>query len=136
MTADAVNAAFELGGALAIVLSIRRLRRDKRVAGYDPMTLAFFTLWGFWNLWFYGPAMGAWLSWWAGIAVVAANCAYLALLVWYSRHPGGRSLGDVLDDVFDSTALEKMAAEAYDERRDNFNAALAEMRRETRRLLS
>ena len=92
MNADLINALFELGGALAILLSLRRLVRDKRLAGYDPLTLAFFTAWGFWNLHFYGPATGNWLSWRAGIAVVAVNCAYLVAMAWYSRHPGGKRI--------------------------------------------
>lgn len=84
MAPDVVNALFEAGGALAILLSLRRLLRDKKLAGYDPATLAFFTAWGFWNLFFY-PAVGASWSFFAGIAVVASNLAYLAAMAWFSR---------------------------------------------------
>ncbi len=87
---DFVNACFETGAALAIVLSILRLRREKMVKGYDPITVAFFTAWGGWNIYFYGPALGQWFSWAAGIAVFVANFICVYHMYWFIRWPGGR----------------------------------------------
>jgi hypothetical protein len=87
---DIVNACFEAGAALAIVLSILRLRREKMVMGYDPITVAFFTVWGGWNIYFYGPALGQWFSLGAGIVVFVTNFVCVSHMYWYIRWPGGR----------------------------------------------
>ena len=87
---DIINACFEAGAACAIVLSIFRLRREKMVAGYDPITVAFFTAWGGWNIYFYGPALGQWCSWAAGIVVFVTNCICVYHMYLYLKWPGGR----------------------------------------------
>lgn len=53
MIADLVNGGFELLGGLILLINIFRLRRDKRVAGISIIPICFFTLWGFWNLYYY-----------------------------------------------------------------------------------
>ena len=85
---DIVNATFEASGGLFVALSIRRVLADKRVAGVSLIGVAFFTAWGVWNVYFY-PHVGAWLSGLAAVGVCIANAAWLSLLVYYSKHPGG-----------------------------------------------
>lgn len=89
MNADLINGLFETLGGLAIASSCLRLWREKRVQGIALTHMAFFTAWGFWNLYFY-PAFGAWLSFYGGLGVVTVNAAYLGMLAYYRRFPGGR----------------------------------------------
>lgn len=89
MLGDMVTAGFECGGAFAILLSIRRLIADKRVAGLHWGHLTFFAVWGVWNLYYY-PHLGQWWAFAGGVGIVTANTVYLALVFWYLRWPGGR----------------------------------------------
>lgn len=84
MTPDAVNATFELGGALLTTLSIRALWRDKILRGVHWGPTFFFTVWGFWNLIFYS-AIAQPLSFLAGIALVLVNLTWLVSLLHFSR---------------------------------------------------
>lgn len=80
--ADLVNGSFEGIGALVLLLNIRRLLRDKMVRGVHWAPVAFWTLWGYWNV-FYYPSLGQSFSFVAGLAVAAVNTVQLALLVKY-----------------------------------------------------
>ena len=82
-TQDLINASFEFGGSIAIFLSILQLRKDKAVAGISWYMIAFFTLWGAWNVYFY-PHLGQTASFLAGILVLCVNVVYLSMLLHYS----------------------------------------------------
>lgn len=84
MTEDALNSIFEASGALFILLHVRRVWIDKMVRGVSWVAVAFFTLWGFWNLYYYTAIDQPW-SFAATIAMVAANAAYVASLIYWSR---------------------------------------------------
>ena len=75
--------------AFAIMPSILKLYRDKRVLGLHWFMIAFPTAWGFWNLYYY-PWLGQYLSFWGGLAVVVVNVTYLSMLFYYLRWPGGQ----------------------------------------------
>ena len=79
---DWINAAFELAGAAFVTLSIRRTLVDKCVRGLSWLTLAFFTSWGYWNL-FYYPHLGQLASLVGAIALAAANTVWVWLVVYY-----------------------------------------------------
>lgn len=81
---DAINAGFELVGAILMVLNIRAVLRDKMVRGVNWLVIAFFASWGFWNLLYY-PHLGQWFSFAAGVLLVTGNTVYAALLVYYIR---------------------------------------------------
>lgn len=81
---DALNAAFELVGALLIVLNIRRVLRDRMVRGVDWRVTAFFSAWGLWNI-FYYPHLGQWLSFIAGLLLVSANTTWVLLMLHFIR---------------------------------------------------
>ncbi len=83
-THDLINAIFEGGGACFLLLNVRRLLKDKSVKGVSLLTTAWWTAWGFWNVYFYA-AVSCSASFWAGIAVVLANAVWLALAVYYAR---------------------------------------------------
>jgi len=79
---DFINACFEFGAGFAVLNHCRCLWRDKEVKGISILSTAFFTAWGFWNI-FYYPSLGQWWSFVGGLFIVAANCVWLGLLVWY-----------------------------------------------------
>lgn len=86
---DAVNGIFEMAGAPFIFLSVLKLYKDKEVKGVSWAATAFFSSCGLWNLYFY-PFMGAWLSFFGGLALVLVNLIWLAQIVYYLKWPGGR----------------------------------------------
>jgi hypothetical protein len=86
MTPDLINGCFELTGAAMLCLNVRRLWRDRRVAGVHWGPTLFFAAWGFWNL-FYYPSLEQWASFAGGIALVSVNTVWLTLLAYLSRRP-------------------------------------------------
>lgn len=84
MSADLVNGLFEALAGLFVLNHCRVLRRDRAVAGVSIASVAFFTLWGVWNLYYY-PSLGQSLSFFGGLFVVAANAFYVGLLLFYSN---------------------------------------------------
>ena len=83
MNPDAINAAFEGGGALLLTFNIRQVARDQRLSGVHWAPTAFFTVWGVWNLFFY-PHLHQWLSFCGGLAIVVVNAAWLALVAKFA----------------------------------------------------
>ncbi len=81
---DQINGAFEAGLAVMLFLNLRRLMKDREVKGFDYKVVVFTTAWGVWNLYYY-PMLGQMFSFYAGIAVVAMNASWLALLLYYKR---------------------------------------------------
>lgn len=84
MTPDLINGLFEVGGAITVSMSIRNLLKDKHWAGLSIWQVAFFQIWGCWNLFFY-PTLDQMYSFYGGIVLVAANTTYVALLIYYPR---------------------------------------------------
>lgn len=82
--ADTLNALFELFGALFVVLSIRKVYKDKVVRGISWLHCSFFAAWGYWNLYYY-MAMNSPLSWWAGILLALTNTVYVVMLIYYTK---------------------------------------------------
>ncbi len=54
------------------------------VAGVSIISVAFFTLWGVWNLYYY-PSLNQWCSFYGGILLVVANFIWITLL-YHFRH--------------------------------------------------
>lgn len=84
MGADALNACFEFGGAIAVWLSVVALHRAKHWAGLSPWNMIFFNAWGVWNLYFYSH-LNQPLSMLAGMCLQFSNLTYLYLL-WRYRN--------------------------------------------------
>jgi hypothetical protein len=82
MWQDKVNAAFEVGGSLFILLSIRRLHRDKVVKGVSWIQVAYFMVFGLWNIYYY-PSIDQFWSFIGGIGVVIANMIWLCQCLYY-----------------------------------------------------
>jgi len=83
MWADLTNALFECGGAVAIFANCVALYRARQVRGVNLMSVAFFTAWGFWNLYYY-PSLNQWLSFTGGLLIVLFNCVWLSM-AWKFR---------------------------------------------------
>lgn len=83
MNPDLVNATFEAGGALLLLMNVRQLLKDKRLAGVRLAPTLWFNVWGAWNLYYY-HALGQWFSWAAGALVFLVNSAWVALALYYS----------------------------------------------------
>lgn len=90
--ADAVNATFEAGASIAILVNWLKLLKDKQVHGVHPGPVAFFAAWGFWNLYYY-PSLGQALSFAAGIAVVTTNVLWLVTMIYYLRRKTWHRIG-------------------------------------------
>lgn len=82
-TPDLINGSFEAVAALFTLNHCRVLWHDKAVAGVSVASMAFFTLWGVWNLWYY-PSLGQTWSFAGGALLVVANAVYVALLFRFS----------------------------------------------------
>lgn len=81
---DLINGLFELCGSVFIILNIRQVLKDKEVKGVYWPAMMFFTVWGYWNI-FYYPHLNQWLSFLGGLAIAACNSVYVFLLIYYSR---------------------------------------------------
>lgn len=81
---DLVNGLFELFGALSVWMHVKRIMRDKQSRGVDPFATAFFTAWGFWNLYYY-PHLHQWLSFTGGVAIVCGNAVWLYFMFKFRR---------------------------------------------------
>ena len=80
---DLVNSTFEFGGSLAVLVSILDVIHSQQVHGVSWVTVMFFTIWGYWNIYYYFH-LGQMFSWTAGILVTLANTSWVILLMYYS----------------------------------------------------
>lgn len=81
---DSVNGLFELLGGLFITLSCIKLYKDKKVRGVSFVHIAYFTLWGYWNIEYYSN-LGQWTSLVGSLVVTLINTVWLGMLIWYIR---------------------------------------------------
>lgn len=82
--ADIVNGCFEGFGGVMQLLNCLRLYQDKRVQGVSLIATAFFTSWGFWNLYYY-PSLHQWMSFAGGILIVSGNTIWISLAIYYKK---------------------------------------------------
>lgn len=84
MSPDLTNGLFEFVGFIFTLLNIYRIYKDKGYSGiYIPSSI-FFTLWGFWNLYYY-PSLGQWFSFCGGALLVIGNMIHISLMIYYGR---------------------------------------------------
>lgn len=81
---DAANGFLEALGGLLILNHCRVALRDRAVAGVSAASVAVFTAWGLWNLYYY-PSLGQWYSFAGGLVPVVANALWVILLTRYRR---------------------------------------------------
>ena len=84
MSPDLINGLFESMGAAAILDHCWQLWKDKTVKGVSWKAVTFFTVWGYWNL-FYYPHLEQWWSFWGGVLIVVSNTLWLCMMIHYIR---------------------------------------------------
>jgi len=84
MTPDTINALFEILGFVFVGINVRKIWHDKLVRGAHWVPMAFFTSWGYWNMYYY-PSLEQWWSFWGAFATAFTNTAYLTLLIYYTQ---------------------------------------------------
>lgn len=84
MLIDYINGFFEFASAFFVLNNCRMVMKHKDVAGVSIITICFFTLWGFWNV-FYYPQLEQTYSFYGGIAISMANIFWVYLLIKYRR---------------------------------------------------
>ena len=82
MSPDLGNALFEGFGAFFIWKSVIQLWKDKEIKGVYWPAWVFYSAWGLWNC-FYYPSLDQWLSFSAGIVLVAGNISWVFLAIRY-----------------------------------------------------
>jgi len=85
MKNDLINGFFELFSALLIFINVKKLYKDKQVRGVSWQVFIFFTLWGYWNLYYY-PTLDQWLSFTGGVVITIANTAWIWLAIKYRKN--------------------------------------------------
>ena len=81
---DLINGLFESSGTFFILMSVLKLRKEKKVRGVSWIHAGFFAAWGYWNL-FYYPHLSQWISFVGGIGIVSTNTFWLGQLIYYTR---------------------------------------------------
>lgn len=109
---DLINGLFEALGSIFVALSCIKLYKDKQVHGVSALTVGFFTSWGLWNL-FYYPHLGQFWSSVAAGLVALVNAAWLGMIFYYRRYPGGRRLA-MAYERFEGTAAADLQARIDD----------------------
>lgn len=79
---DLVNALFELLGGFILLLDVGRIYKDRVLRGVHWGPKAFFTAWGFWNV-FYYPHLGQWMSFVGGLFIVAVNTLWVVMALYF-----------------------------------------------------
>jgi len=79
---DLVNGLLELIGAALLMGNVKAIRESKCLRGVRWYPVAFFSIWGFWNLFFYRH-LDQWLSFTGACCMVIANCLWLVHVGYY-----------------------------------------------------
>jgi len=82
MTPDMINGCFQFFGGVLLFRNSYLLLKHKKIRGVSMLPAIFFSVWGFWNL-FYYPYLGQMISFYAGITVVTANTLWISLALYY-----------------------------------------------------
>lgn len=81
---DVVTGLFNLSAGLLLFRNCRLLFKAKEVKGVSILTTAVFSVWGFWNLYYY-PHLEQAISFIGCILVVIANSLWVGMAIYYTR---------------------------------------------------
>ena len=84
ITPDLFNGMFEIVSAILMLINVSKLYEHKTVKGVSLIPPTFFTLWGFWNLYYYSN-LEQWFSLYGAIALVVVNTIWLTMAVHYTK---------------------------------------------------
>ena len=91
MNLDIINSGLVFIAGAFILISVKKLYKDKIVKGVSWAHVGFFTLYGLWHIYFFS-SLEQWWSVVGGTCTTIANTIWLAQLVYYTVYPGGRKL--------------------------------------------
>jgi len=81
---DLINSIFEFSAGLFLWNNVRVVIKHKKVRGYSILAVIVFSIWGYWNL-FYYPHLNQWLSFFGGLNVVIPNTIWVILALYYTK---------------------------------------------------
>lgn len=84
MWQDGINGLFGSAGCFFVFLHVLRLLKDKKVRGVSIIGTVYFTLWGFWNCYYY-PHLDQWISFIGGTSIALMNGTWVILILYYKR---------------------------------------------------
>jgi len=105
---DLLNGMFELVAGMFVILNIKQLNKDKEVKGISPISVIFFTMWGFWNVIFY-PMNGFIWSFIGGLFIFVLNVFWVIQILYYKKNPRGSD-----KNIVNSTGEGKLYIKTYD----------------------
>ncbi len=85
MISDLITTGFNLAAGAFVMLNVRRVWRDREVAGVSLWAVAFFTTWGLWNVAVFYPSVGCSASVVGGMGAFLSNTVYLVVLIHFRR---------------------------------------------------
>lgn len=83
MINDLINSMFLLVSSFVLWYNCYVLYYTKKLIGYSYWAVFFFTMWGYWNIYYYAY-LNQWISWCSEISIVLANTLYGAMLIYYN----------------------------------------------------
>ncbi len=124
---DLINGTLEALASLFIVVSCIKLHADKLVRGISWSTMAFFTAWGYWNL-FYYPHLDQWISFWGGVSLVVANTVWFGQVLYYLRRERNeqRQVDNWVERYMDGNDRETEDPESIEQLRQEYEDSCAE----------
>lgn len=81
---DMINGLFEFCGSIVLWRSVYVMYKDKGYLGIHWLTVGFFSIWGYWNMYYY-PSLDQWLSFTGGLSITLANTIWLVQMLYYGR---------------------------------------------------
>lgn len=84
MRPDTINGLFELFAVFFVLNHCRVLYAQKEVRGVSVVSAVFFTLWGYWNMYYY-PHLGQMFSFYCGVLVCLANMTWVSMMMYYRQ---------------------------------------------------
>ena len=90
ITPDLINSVLVLVAGGFILISVKKLYKDKIVKGVSWAHVGFFSLYGFWHIYFFS-SLEQWWSVAGGSLTTFTNTIWLLQLIYYTVYPGGRN---------------------------------------------
>ena len=81
---DLINGSYEFLGGIALWNNVYGIWKDKAYAGIRISSMAFFTSWSLWNLYYY-PHLNQWISFFGGLSIGLANLVFVSLMIRYGK---------------------------------------------------
>ena len=91
MNLDIINSVLIMTAGAFISASVVKLYKDKVVRGVSPIHVGFFTMYGFWHVFFFS-SLNQWWSVAGGIVAITMNSIWFIMLIYYTVYPKGKHI--------------------------------------------